>query len=89
MLLHTNMPKHAYYSVCNKQSDSALWIRPEAYFLLTRSLNKTINIVPLTLDFRPGLSWSMAQSIFSSIQFKIICIALFTIQSMQSNFSEN
>ncbi len=37
--------------VCNKQSERALWIRPEAHFLLTRSLiNKKMYIAPLTLD---------------------------------------
>ncbi len=53
-------------SVCNKQSECASWTRPEEHFLLTHSLNNKTNIAPLTLDFRPGLSWSMAQSIFSS-----------------------
>lgn len=48
--------------VYNKQSERALWTRPEAHFLLTCSLNNKKNIVPLTLDLRPGLSWSMAQS---------------------------
>ncbi len=52
--------------VWNKQSERALWIRPEAHFLLTGSLNNKKNIAPLTLDYRPGLSWSIAQSIFSS-----------------------
>ncbi len=56
--------------VCNKQSEGTLWTRPEAHFLLTRSLNDKINIAPLTLDFRPGLSWSMAQSIFSSSKWQ-------------------
>ncbi len=45
--------------VCNKQSERTLWTRPETY-----SVNNVTNIAPMILDFRPGLSWSMAQSIF-------------------------
>ncbi len=49
----------------NKQSECALWFRPETHFLLTRSLNNKKKKY-CAIDFRPGLSWSMAQSIFSS-----------------------
>ncbi len=50
--------------VCNKQSERMLWTRPEAHFLLTRSLNNKTKYC--AIDFRPGLSWSIVQSIFSS-----------------------
>ncbi len=39
--------------VCNKQIEDTLWIRPEAHFLLPRSLNNKKNynnIAPFTLD---------------------------------------
>ncbi len=47
--------------VCNKQSERVLWTRPDAYFLLTFSLNNNIYIY-CAIDFRLGLSWYMAQN---------------------------
>ncbi len=38
--------------VCNKQSERALWTRPEAHFLLTRSLNNKKNNNNCAIDFR-------------------------------------
>ncbi len=56
--------------MCNKQSERLFWTRREAHFLLMRSLNNKKNIAPLTLNFRPDLSWSIAQSIFKIATLK-------------------
>ncbi len=54
-----------------------------------KNLNELITLINYT-NVKQIVETLMASPIIDQIiQFKIICIALFTIQSLQSNFTEN
>ncbi len=51
--------------VCNKQSERALWTRPEAHFLLMHSLNSKKKFAPLT----------RFELVYGAVYFKFLKIA--------------